>query len=498
MPYAPLTGTANDARNDHPFYGYLVPKEMLKEWSLIMGKAGGLILILGAIILIALVPWIFILIGNLDLDIGLDFLSSTEQPIPEIILPTATPPPTPAPTPAVVPEATPAPALEEIIIAIASEFPEVYEELNEIASQYNAVAVSLTAFDGNTGEYFTYEFGYADTEARRHVDTDTKFRIASLAKLTTVICAMVLVDDGLIDLDTDISIYLGYEVVNTNFPGDAITTRMLMQHTSSIFDSGAFQTSRDRNTSESIRFLLERGSSFRISSRPGTDFEYTNFGYSVLAAVCENVAGVSLDAFAREVLFDPLGIDASYVLANQRDKENIAVIYNDRHLVTFSLEEQLAIEESGLLGHDLHLAQGNLTISTIDYARILAMLGNGGVYNNVRILSPASVRAIHDTNVEGAAYRQGLATRFSVGDFILDEGFFWHTGSAYGTFSQYIYTHAANSNRGIVVVTTGAMSERDTNGMVSLCTDMSAVLWFELWLGGRDNDSDENDDDSDD
>ena len=464
-----------------------------------MGKAGGLILILGAIILIALVPWVFIVLGNFDLGIELDFLSSnTEQSIPEIVLPTATPPPTPTPSPEIEPEPTPVPVLEEKVIPIADDFPQLHEELNEIASQYNAVAVSVTAFDGQTGEYFTYEFGHADKEAGRRVNVDTKFRIASLAKLTTVICTMVLVDDGLIDLDADISIYLGYEVVNTNFPGDAITTRMLMQHTSSIFDSGAFQTSRDRNTSESIRFLLERGSSFRISSRPGTDFEYTNFGYSVLAAVCENVAGMSLDAFAREILFDPLGIDASYVLANQRDTDNIAVIYNDRHEVTFSLQEQLEIGESGLLGHDLHLAQGNLTISTIDYARILAMLGNGGIYNNNRILSPASVRAIHDANVEGVTYHQGLATRYSVGDFIHDEGFFWHTGSAYGTFSQYIYSHTNNTNRGVVVVTTGARTDREENGMVSICTDMSATLWFELWLGGRDAEADEDVESTDD
>jgi len=460
------------------------------------GVSGLIILLLGAIILIALVPWAFVVMGNLEWGGIRASTSSADQSIPEIILPVDTAPP-PTPTPVPTPEPTPDPTPEETIVAIVNELPELSGELDEIASEYNAIAVSLTAFDGKTGEYFTYEFGHADKEDGRLVNVDTKFRIASLAKLTTVICAMVLVDDGLIDLDADISIYLGYEVVNTNFPGDAITTRMLMQHTSSIFDSGAFQTSRDKNTSESIRFLLERGSSFRISSRPGADFEYTNFGYSVLAAVCENVAGVSLDTLAREVLFDPLSIDAAYVLGNMRDTENIAVIYNDRHATTFSLQEQLEIGESGMLGHDLHLAQGNLTISTIDYSRILAMLGNGGVLNNVRILSPAAVRSIHDTNVEGAAYRQGLATRFSIGDFLPDEGIYWHTGSAFGTFSQYIYSHADNANRGVVVVTTGATTDREENGMVSLCTDMSRTVWDILWLGGSDTDADEIDDEDD-
>ena len=96
-----------------------------------MGKTGIIIIILGAIILIALVPWFFIVTGNFDWDIGFDFSSSnSEQSIPEIVLPTSPPPPpSPSPTPKVEPEPTPDPQLEETIIAIATEFPELFEEL---------------------------------------------------------------------------------------------------------------------------------------------------------------------------------------------------------------------------------------------------------------------------------------------------------------------------------------------------------------------------------
>jgi len=292
---------------------------------------------------------------------------------------------------------------------------------------------------------------------------------------------MVLYDAGLLDLDADISLYLGYEVQNTHYPGISITTRMLMQHTSSIFDSGAFQASRDRGSSESLRTLLERGSSFR-RNQPGTNFEYSNFGYSVLGAIIENVAGKSLDTYAREVLFDRLDIDAGYVPLKMQDTENIAVIYNNNHVVTRSVQSQLEIGESDVLGHDLHLAQGNLTISTIDYARILAMLGNGGILHDARILSPGAIRAIHSTDVEGEAYSQGLATRYSFGDFIQGEGFYWHTGSAYGMFSQYVYSADLNINRGVVVATIGAETVRNESGMVSVCTELSTAVWEELWV----------------
>jgi len=440
------------------------------------GKAGVVIVFLVFIILIAAAPWYFIISRNLDPDYvvippsaqpdrqGDENRDVEDEPEPDVDV---TPP---------LPEPEPMLPLTDVVIDIRTENPDLFRELSEISSEFKAVAVSMTMYDGDTGEFMTYEYGLADIENRRAVNTDTKFRVASLAKLTTVICAMVLADQGLIDLDTDISVYLGYEVINTNFPGTYITPRMLMQHTSSIFDSGAFDASRGRNSSESIRFLLERGGSLR-RSEPGTNFEYTNFGYAVLGAICENVAGKSLDTFAREVLFRPLGIDASYVPDKMNDTGNIAVLYNESHAITRSVESQLEIEESESLGHDLHLAQGNLTISTIDYARILVMLGNGGVLKNVRILSEEAVRDIHMADVEGASYMQGLATRFSRGDLFGGTGYYWHTGSAYGLFAQYIYSADSDLNRGVVIAVTGATTDRETNGMVTVCTDLSKAVW---------------------
>jgi len=251
-----------------------------------------------------------------------------------------------------------------------------------------------------------------------------------------------------------------------------------MQHTASVFDSGDFLASRERNTSRPVRELIEAGTSFR-RRQPGSTFEYTNFGYSILAAVCEKIYEKSLDILAREVLFEPLDIDAAYVPFRLEDTVNIAVIYNESHSPTRSVQSQLDITDSTELGHDIHLAQGNLTISVIDYARILAMLGNNGILNDVRVLSAESARAINNTNVRGAAYDQGLATRRSSVAFMPGGEAFWHTGSAYGTFAQYTYS-ADGTNRGVVVVTTGAGTDRLSDGMHRVCFELSQYAWQQL------------------
>ena len=446
-------------------------------------KTGVVIVILAIVILLALAPWYLVAVRFLAEE-GFTFFASAaeeesaeEYPDYDYAAGSET---EDYPEQENVPEEEPEILIDETIINISDAFPELVNELRILSSDYNSIGVSLVAFDSATSEFFTYQFGFADMEERRHVDVETKFRVASLSKVVTAICAMVLVDEGLLDLDADISNYLGYEVVNTYFPDTPITSRMLLQHTSSIFDSGAFHVSRERNSDEYLQNILERGTSFR-RSQPGTSFEYTNFGYSVLAAVVETITGTTIDNLARNLLFEPLNIDAAFVPSRLSDTSNIAVIYNDRHGVTRTVESQLYIRDSDTHGRDVHLAQSNLTISALDYARILAMLGNGGILGGVRILSQEAVRAIHNTDVQAPNYRQGLGVRFNAGGFLSNSGFYWHTGSGYGGFMQFAYVPGPGGNRGVVVLSTGATISRLPTGLIDFNSDLSLAVWHGIW-----------------
>jgi len=53
---------------------------------------------------------------------------------------------------------------------------------------------------------------------------------------------------------------------------------------------------------------------------------------------------------------------------------------------------------------------------------------------------------------------------------------YWHTGSAYGEFTQYIYC-ADGTSRGVVVMTTGATTGRTSDGMLIMCTELSKAAW---------------------
>ena len=456
------------------------------------------IIILVVCLMIAFVPWSYLLIRNfIDMEDNdrhqsiqeefnepgsssddstlADDISVISEPGTE----TGTEPiitePSPEPSPEIINEEPIIPDHPEpVIININELYSGLSDALDEISIRFDCVAVSLTVYDGTGSVYYTYEFGYSDLSTGALVNADTKMRVASLSKLATVICAMTLADAGKLDLDEDISEYLKIDVINPGFPDTPITTRMLMQHTSSINDSPSFESSRFSGSSRSTFELLGMRDSY-LNRKPGAGYTYSNFGYSVIAAVCEMISGKSFDTLAREILFEPLNIDAAFVPSRLRDTDNIAAIYNESRTLRRSVEVQLGVKESGILGHDHHFAQGNLTISTADYSKILAMLGAGGVFNGIQILSEQAVIEIHDTDVQGTGFKQGLGTRYSGISFLPESNGYWHTGSAYGIFAQYLYGVSPGHNSGVVVVTTGASINRTSNGMINVCNEMSKL-----------------------
>ena len=87
---------------------------------------------------------------------------------------------------------------------------------------------------------YQYCYGYFNKKDGIEVTPDNYYRIASVSKLVTATAVMKLVEQGLLDLDTDISEYLGYKVQNPYYPDDPLTLRMIMSHTTSLKSNGGY------------------------------------------------------------------------------------------------------------------------------------------------------------------------------------------------------------------------------------------------------------------
>jgi CubicO group peptidase (beta-lactamase class C family) len=212
---------------------------------------------------------------------------------------------------------------------------------------------------------------------------------------------------------------------------------------------------------------------------PGAHYYYSAWlAQSLIAIICERLTGQRFDEFAHNVLFGPLDIDAAYLAGNLRDTQNIAVHYDYQHRIFYTAEDIiLADYDTRVSDHDR--AGAHLLTSSLGYSKILAMLGNEGFVDETRILSERAIQEIHNANVEGDYYMQGLSTRYERDLNRPFPGHYWHTGGAFGTGAQYIHFFDENTNRGVVVITTGGSHDRNRVTLL----DLTAIAWQVLIQG---------------
>jgi CubicO group peptidase (beta-lactamase class C family) len=150
-------------------------------------------------------------------------------------------------------------------------------------------------------------YGMADLEHGVHIAPSTVFHVGSMAKQFTALCVRLLADEGKLALDDDVRKYV------PELPefGEPITLRQMLHHTSGLRDQHnllqfAGWRWRDLITERDILALL--GRQRELNFRPGAEFQYSNSNYVLLAVVIKKVSGKSLREFARERIFNPLGM----------------------------------------------------------------------------------------------------------------------------------------------------------------------------------------------
>jgi CubicO group peptidase (beta-lactamase class C family) len=162
---------------------------------------------------------------------------------------------------------------------------------------------------------FEKGYGRANLETGTPANPDTVFRIGSLTKQFTAAAMLLLAQDGRLRIDDPVGKYL------SEFPRDDSTTiRQLLTHTSGIADyvGRAFQreTPFDHKTDQLVAYVLTANPLHTFP--PGTQWQYSSSNYALAGAIVERVSGMSLGAFLKARIFDPLGM-MSTALDDSRD-----------------------------------------------------------------------------------------------------------------------------------------------------------------------------------
>jgi CubicO group peptidase (beta-lactamase class C family) len=225
-------------------------------------------------------------------------------------------------------------------------------------------------------------YGRLDTAiASAPVDPNTIYDIASLTKVVaTTTAAMILEEQGLLDLDRTVASYLpGFDA-----PDKAgITMRMLMTHRGGLEAFAAlYKTFKGREQ------YLQQINQRPLKSVPGSETVYSDWDIILTQLVIEKITGVPLDRFVDETIFRPLRMGSTMFTPDSSLRHRIAPTEIDSArggLVWGRVHDENADAMGGVAGH------AGLFSTAPDLSIFVQMLLNGGVYDGVRIVNAATI-----------------------------------------------------------------------------------------------------------
>ena len=367
---------------------------------------------------------------------------------------------------------------------------------NEFIKQFEMVG-SNVVYLSHDNHFEQVSTGFSSLENNILTNSNSIYRIASISKVIVAIGVLKLVDEKMLDLDEDISNYLGFDVRNPYHPEDIITIRQLMTQTSSISDEGGFIDGIYKgydganSTDDFIKIfdLLNPNSKHYYKtftkSKPGEDFLYSNFGCGILACIIEKVTGIYFPQYIKDVLLKPLGIYSGFRLEDLKYPENLVshYLYENGKFVLYrdydSFKKVQCLKYP--LGENYRGVAGGLYISAYDLSKIMKMLMNKGLFENTRILKEETVVEMEKVQWRGMpldpTYKQkGL--QMIIMDEFTNKPLKGHFGNAYGLRSFMLY----NELGGIIFLCNGANFITDEEHMTTLQRKIIEFLVKEIQL----------------
>jgi len=258
------------------------------------------------------------------------------------------------------------------------------EYISDQLDQYNIVGMTISFVKDN--EIF-FAKGYGNRTlapvAKPVIANQTLFRIGSISKTFTAVAVLQLVEDGILDLDTDINSYLtAFKIPDTY--SDPITMRHLLTHTAgfeekaypSIFSSAYGILSLEDFV---IEILPDRVHS------PGVITSYSNYGFTLAGYIVQEMSGKLFEQYIEDEIFIPLGLNSS--------------TFREPLPSNLSMNMSNGYNEYGLVGYFEYLSvppAGSCSSTATDMAKFMIALLDNGYYNGTQILLNETVQMMQE------------------------------------------------------------------------------------------------------
>jgi CubicO group peptidase (beta-lactamase class C family) len=275
-------------------------------------------------------------------------------------------------------------------------------------------------------------FGFRDREQKIAMTTDSIFRIASMTKPIVSVGAMMLAEEGKLDIAAPVSKYLpefkDLQVrVEQVDPATGktetvmqpqirpMTVQDLLRHTAGLVYpppigngpvSDAYRDANvlDRNTT--LAEMVTKISKLPLAHQPGEVWEY-GVAVDVLGRVIEVVSGMDLDQFIDERITKPLGMSSTGFYVGEADRDRLAQPQIDpatgKRPPLFDATQKPRLFSGG----------GGLVSTASDYLLFCEMLLHGGQLGNTRLLSQSTIDLMTSNALKpGMGYSAAALQRF--------------------------------------------------------------------------------------
>ncbi len=291
-------------------------------------------------------------------------------------------------------------------------------------------------------------FGHRDAEAGEPMSNDVIFRIASMTKPITSVAAMILWEEGRFQLRDPISKFLpefsDMDIALPVEPGEStrgpyktvkatkpITIQDLLTHTAGLPNPYRGVTRalynevrQNRKPHGTIGDYVTALSKLPLNFEPGERWEYGP-ATDVIGRLVEVLSGMTLDAYFKEKILRPLGMNDTHFYLPSSKVPRLAALYRPNDDGKIELQESPDENSRWVREPNVYFSGGGGLVSTsTDYFRFHQMMLGGGELDGVRILGPRTVRLMTSNHTgDTAIWLRGAGFGFGIGYSVLtDQG----------------------------------------------------------------------------
>lgn len=295
-------------------------------------------------------------------------------------------------------------------------------------------------------------YGVMEAGTDKKVNSETMFQSGSTTKVLMAIVILRMVEEGKLDLDTDINTYLKSWKMPEHPSGIKVTLRMLLTHRAGINRPGDGFDIEPGSNPTLLQYLNGEkpvlNDPVLFDTVPGTTHSYSNFGYLIMQFLLEDNFNTSYTQLVKRYVFDPLELNSSLIEYPFPSSFAGRVIHPHNEEGVPSLDEGLSSSA---------LAQAGMIATSSDWATIACelMLAYKGKSN--KILSQKSVQAMFKTELKlNPAEFEGLSGQ-GLGVFLFGKGeqqYFMHHGHN-NPGANCVLIGSVYTGKGVVIMTNG-------------------------------------------